>query len=595
RDIASLLEQAPSLKALVTSRVRLRLRGEREYPVPPLAIADDAEPGTVADAVALFVARSRAVQRQFQLTHEKAVTVDAICRRLAGLPLAIELAAARSRLLTPEAILSRLKRPLELLASGPLDLPARQQTIRATIQWSVDLLDAGAQQFFTRLSVFAGGWTLDAAEAVASVPVASPDTLGDLESLVDQNLITQLVHPDGEVRFGMLETIREFGMERLADSGEEATIRDRHAAWVVRLAEQAESHLEGSDQAAWLKRMEREVDNIRAALAWLREQGNAEPALRLVSVLRLTWASRGRLQEGYEQAVAVADLPHSAFYPALRADALIAASFLARAAGDFERAYDATRASLAISHQIRDRKRAADGLVNLGHIALQRGKIDDARALLQRSLTTNRELRNEQGIADTLGFLALTDIQTGDLDTAAQRLEQCVAIWDGLDDLQGVAWARGQLGLVRLEQAEYHAAWDNLMASLVISEALDFRSEIYPVFDGLARLASNYGQWDLAAQLAAASATVREESGIRLSPAEQARVDQLHGELLTLLGHAALNDIWSQRRGWTLTVMTGRIRETLAPLLAVLSSNGSPVMQPGGHAHPPVREDEPTD
>ncbi|HUG13952.1 MAG TPA: BTAD domain-containing putative transcriptional regulator, partial [Thermomicrobiales bacterium] len=293
RDIASLLEQAPSLKALVTSRVRLRLRGEREYPVPPLANADDAEPGTVTDAVALFVERSRAVQPQFQLTDENAVTVDAICRRLAGLPLAIELAAARSRLLKPEAILNRLKRPLELLASGPLDLPARQQTIRATIQWSADLLDAGAQQFFTRLSAFAGGWTLEAAEAVAGDSSASPDALGYLEALVDQNLVTQLVQPDGEVRFGMLETIREFGLERLADSGEEEAIRDRHAAWVVRLAEQAEPNLEGTEQARWLARLEQEADNIRAALAWLREQGNAEPALRLVSVLRLTWFSRG--------------------------------------------------------------------------------------------------------------------------------------------------------------------------------------------------------------------------------------------------------------------------------------------------------------
>ena len=378
---------------------------------------------------------------------------------------------------------------------------------------------------------------------------SASDALGYLETLVDSNLIGRLAPPDGDIRFGMLETIREFGLERLSASGEEPAIRDRHAAWVVQLAEQAEPHLEGIGQAAWLQRMEREADNIRSALAWLRERGNAEPALRLVPVLRLTWASRGRLLEGYEQAVAVADLPQSAPYPALRADALIAASFLARAAGDLERAYNATRASLAISHQIHDRKRAADGLVNLGHIALQRGQIDDARTLLQRSLTTNRELRNEQGIADTLGFLALTDLQTGDLDTAAQRLEQCVAIWDGLNDLQGIAWARGQLGLVRLEQAEYYAAWDNLMESFVISAALDFRSEVYVVFDGLARLAGIYGQWDLAAQLAAASAAVREESGIRLSPPEQVRVDQLQGELLTTLGDTTLNDIWSQRRG----------------------------------------------
>ncbi|MDQ3548888.1 MAG: AAA family ATPase [Chloroflexota bacterium] len=563
RKIASLLEQAPSLKALVTSRIRMRIRGEREYPVAPLAVAEH-DSRTVAPAIVLFVARARDVQPGFALSPANSAIVAAICRQLDGLPLAIELAAARSRILSPRGILDRLEQPLALLAAGASDLPERQQTIRATIQWSYDLLDPAEQILFARLSVFAGGWTLDAAEAVVSDAGPASDVLDGLDSLSSKSLLTQRAQPDVDIRFVMLATIRKFGLERLAASGEDARIRDRHAAWVVRLVEQAEPHLESDEQARWLERLGHDNENFRSALAWLHERRHTESALRLVRGLRLHWFARGWLKEGYEHLIAVASLPESAAYPTLQADVLTAAGYMAREMGDYEHAYQATRASLTISHQIHDRKRAADGLANLGYIALQQGQTDDARSILQRSLTTNRELHNEQGVADTLGFLALTDLQTGELDLAAHRLTECITIWQRLDDHQGVAWAHAQRGFVRLEQAAYPAAWDDLMTSLTISQELDFRWGIFTVLDGLARLALIHGQPVLAVRLAAAATSLREEAGIRLSPVEQVGVDRLMETLRQTVGTRAIDDAWAKRSEWTLDALRQEIEDALA-------------------------------
>ena len=558
-EITRLLEQAPSLRALVTSRVLLRLRGEHEYPVPPLMVSKTKSP-----AVTLFINRARDVRPDFALMAGDADTVAAICRRLDGLPLAIELAAARSRILSPRAILERLQQPLTLLASGASDLPERQQTIRATIQWSYDLLDPAEKVIFARLSVFVGGWSLEAAESILTDVANSIDVLDGLDSLASKNLITQRWEPDGEIRFGMLETIREFGLERLAASGEDTNIRDLHAAWVVRLVEQAEPHLESAQQGGWLERLARDDGNIRAALAWLRAHHRAEPALRLVRALRLHWFTHGWLKEGYEQLVAIAELAESAAYPTLRTDVLTAAGYMAREMGDYEHAYEATRAGLTISHQLHDRKRAADGLANLGFIALQQGRIDDARSILQRSLTTNRELHNDQGIADTLGFLALTDLQAGETDSALLRLDECTRIWGALDDYQGVAWAHTQRGIVRLERAEYVAAWDDLMVSLTIARELDFRPGIFTVFHGLARLAVVHGQPDLAVRLAAAAASLREEAGVRLSPIEQADTDRLLEGIRCQLGSQAIDAAWRRRTEWSLDDVQQEIMDILA-------------------------------
>jgi tetratricopeptide (TPR) repeat protein len=302
-------------------------------------------------------------------------------------------------------------------------------------------------------------------------------------------------------------------------------------------------------------------------LDWLRETRQVEPALRLIRALRLHWFNRGIQREGLEYTLAITALPETNAYPALRADALTAASFLARELGEYGRAYDITRASLEICHQIHDRQRAADALVNLGFIALQQGQIDDARSILQRSLTTNADLKNEQGFADSLGFLALTDLQLGDLATAGQRLETCCAIWSRLDDIQGVAWAKAHLGLVQLAASDYRAAWDALMTSLDLGVTLDFRGDIYLVFEGLARLAICFNQPRLACDLAAAAASIREQSGIRVSAKDQERADRLLADLRDRIDRDAIEDAWNRRHEWSLNDIRQMTVSTLGDLV----------------------------
>ncbi|HEV3474350.1 MAG TPA: adenylate/guanylate cyclase domain-containing protein, partial [Actinomycetota bacterium] len=295
-----LLNCAPRLKLLVTSRIVLHLSGEQEYPVPPLALPDPAHlPGLEAlsqfEAVALFIDRARAVKPDFAVTNENAPAVAEICARLDGLPLAIELAAVRVKLLSPQSMLARLGQRLPLLTGGARDLPERQRTLRGAIEWSHDLLDDAKRSLFARLAVFQGGCTLEAAEAVCGTDL---DVLDGLASLVDESLLRRSETTDGELRFGMLETIREFAAERLAESGQQEKLRRRHAEWVMAFAEEAEPEIVGENQALWLDRTEREHDNIRAALRWANDHGEGEIALRTGASLWRFWQQRGHLREG---------------------------------------------------------------------------------------------------------------------------------------------------------------------------------------------------------------------------------------------------------------------------------------------------------
>ncbi|MBI3973469.1 MAG: adenylate/guanylate cyclase domain-containing protein [Chloroflexi bacterium] len=306
-DVASLLAACPQLKVLVTSRAVLRLYGEHEFRVPPLQLPDPKRRPPVerlaqCEAVRLFVERAQAVKADFALTEENAPAVTEICQRLDGLPLAIELAAARIRLLTPPAILARLERRLPLLTGGARDLPVRQQTLRGAIAWSYDLLDPGQKALFRRLSVFVGGCTLEAAAVVCDMP-GGPDLelLDGLESLVAKSLLRQEEVAGREPRFQMLETIREYALERLAESGEEDALRRRHADFFLTLAAAAESAMAGPQQADWLDRLETEHDNLRPALRWSVETREAGRGLRLGAILCRFWLVRGHLTEGRQR------------------------------------------------------------------------------------------------------------------------------------------------------------------------------------------------------------------------------------------------------------------------------------------------------
>jgi predicted ATPase len=313
-----LLSVAPGLTILVTSRIPLHLSGEQEFPVPPLTLPDpsrlfDLEALSASESVMLFVERATAVRPEFRITEETASAVAEITTRLDGLPLAIELAASRIKVLSPPELLERLGRRLPILTGGARDLPERHRTLRATIEWSHDLLDAGQRSLFARLAVFAGGWSLGAAEAVCG-PGVDADVLDGLGTLVDHSLVRRGRPRGGETRFRMLETIRELAGERLAASGDEEEMRRRHARYVRDLVEKAEPSLTTERQAEWLHRLEREHDNLRAALDWAERSSDAETAVRIASAVWRFWQQRGQPGGGPGQARTrhgIAGRPHA--------------------------------------------------------------------------------------------------------------------------------------------------------------------------------------------------------------------------------------------------------------------------------------------
>ena len=546
-----LLERAPRLAILVTSRTNLRLSGEREFPVPPLAVPDAGPVAPTPEiaavpAVTLFVQRAQGVKPGFHLTDENGPVVAEICRRLDGLPLAIELAAARVKVLTPETMLTRLDRPLALLVGGRRDQPERQQTVRRTIAWSYNLLSAPEQRLFHRLATFVGGWSLDAAEAVCDPDGAlGIAVLDGLSSLVDKSLVqqrdqpTQLNQQDG-VRFGMLETIREFAVERLEESEDPESIHLGHSAWFLALAERARPHLESSDQAIWFNLLEREEGNLRAALDHARERGDAELGLRLVIALQMYWFIRGRIGEGCDQSLGVLALPRSAELPMLRADALNGVSLLTRW-GDEVLSLRVSLESREIARRVGDRKREADAVANLGYLALQRGDLDEAQRFAGEVLAINRSLANRQGIADATSVLALVAFQRNDLDTATRLNEESIALWEALDDDGALVWARTRLAPVLIQRGAHKRALCELESALETARRLDFRWGLSWAFDALAQLAAALAAHHSAAFLAAAAAAVRAAAGLTPSAAEQAEIDRLRHRLIAALGNGALD------------------------------------------------------
>ncbi|MBA3329545.1 MAG: tetratricopeptide repeat protein, partial [Actinobacteria bacterium] len=416
--LADLLSATPRLKLLGTSRARLRLSGEHVYPVPPLVVPEPAEFGDLSAvsrsaAVALFHERARAVKPAFALTAENAPAVAEICTRLEGIPLAIELAAAWIRTLPPHALVERLGRRLPLLTEGAWDLPARQQTLRATIDWSYDLLRPAEQSLFARLGVFVGGWNLDAAELVC----VSDDGLPALAALLDSSLVGHEADP-GEPRYRMLETVREYALERLDADTEAAQVRDRHARAFVALAEQAESELVGPEQALWHERLEQEHGNMRAALGWLQESDQVELELRLAAALGRFWYVRGHLSEGRRRLEDALGHAGGAAVPELRAKALRTASAIAVIQGDYASARALAEQGLELYRLLGDRLGSVRSLSNLGAILLAEGRAEDAVVALDESVALARDLPERRIAALALNNRGDAALTQGDYDAA---------------------------------------------------------------------------------------------------------------------------------------------------------------------------------
>ena len=329
-----LLAAVPGLTLLVTSQASLHLRDEHEFPVPPLDLPGGDAPLADAPAVRLFLQRAQAVKPSFALDDENAEAVAAICHRLDGLPLALELAAARVKMLSPQAILSRLEKRLDLLTGGAEDLPERQRTLRDAIEWSYNLLEPSEQTLLARLGVFAGGCSLEIADAVAGEGMALGESFEALASLVDKSLVRQRDGAEGEPRFGLLETIREYALERLEQGGELDELRRRHALRFLELVEAAEPELSRANQALWLDRLDEENDNIRAAVSWAVGAGETELALRLAGALVRFWSTRGLMREGRARLAEALVAPGSV-EPGTLAKAYFAAGYAAVGEGDF--------------------------------------------------------------------------------------------------------------------------------------------------------------------------------------------------------------------------------------------------------------------
>ncbi len=520
---AALLERSPGLKILATSRARLRVSWEHEVPLPPLALPDPAassDPAALAEcpAVALFLQRARAVKADFQLTADNAESVAQICRRLEGLPLAIELAAARIKLLSPQTMLQRLRHRLSLLTGGGRDVPARHQTVHAAVAWSYALLEPWPQAVFRRLAVFVGGSTLAATEAVCGGE--GTDVLDALGSLIDNSLLLQEVLPDGGTRFSMLDTIREYALEQLTATPEVESVLRRHASHFLMLAQEAEPALAGPEQSAWLERLERNHDNLRAALRWAQEAGEAEVGLRLAGALAQFWERHGYTREG--RAWLAALLSGGGEVPGpVRARALNVAGNLARVEGDYDAAVSRYEESLAIRRGLGDTQGIAVSLNNLGVAAKDRGDYPAARSYLDESLGLKRRVGERRSIAVTLNNLGLTANGQGDHAAARAFLEEALETFRDLGDKWGIALALNNLGSTALLEGDYERAAALHCSGLALRRGLKDKWGVADGLEGLARVDAAQGRLSRAARLLGAAEALRDHLGFPLPPDER--------------------------------------------------------------------------
>ncbi len=604
--VADLLATCPDLTVLATSREPLRVGGEQEFAVQPLALPDPTSlhPGDLPErspAVALFVQRARAVKPDFALTASNARAVAEICRRLDGLPLALELAAARIKVLPPQALLARLsgeagRASLSLLTGGARDLPTRLQTMRNAIAWSDDLLNAAEQAVFRCMAVFEGGCTPEALEELCQpgvILVEQADVLDLLASLVDKSLVLAEESPDVEARFSMLETIRDYGWECLQDRGELQAVRRRHALLVQALVEAAEPALTGPDQAAWLAHLEREHGNLRAALRWAVETCETTVGLRLAAGLWRFWQTRGHLSEGRAWLEAVLALPlpagQDAELASLRSQALnglgvlcdiqgnrrsarghfeesltlrrqlgdqrgIANSLtnlgiIAAYQGDYDLATDLYEESLAIRRETADLPGMAATLHNLGIVARNRGEYERAAALFEEGLTLQQQQNNKRGIALALNNLATVARSRGDPSRADDLARSSLLLFEELGDTWGLVLALGNLAGAALDRGNLTRAAALYRQSLSHGGELGPTAAIIEAIEGLAGVVRAQGHAERAALLLGAASVQREAYGLPIPPADSRRYERILMAVQAAMDDSAFRERWQEGRG----------------------------------------------
>ncbi|HEU5214426.1 MAG TPA: BTAD domain-containing putative transcriptional regulator [Gaiellaceae bacterium] len=560
--VARLLTAAPRLLVLATSRTPLRLAGEHEYPVPPLALPEaSARPSfeqlAANDAVRLFAARAAAVDPEFQLDEGNVAAVAEVCARLDGLPLAIELAAARSKLLPPETMSRRLDRALDLLVGGAQDLPGRQQTLRATLEWSHGLLTEDESTLFSRLAVFAGGWTLDAAETVCGSD--GLDVFETLASLVDESLVRPLRRPTGEPRFTMLETIREYAGELLEASGEAETVRRRHCEDVLARAE-AESaawHAGADPQETLFRFLDEEHDNLRAALTWAAGAGELELEVRLAVAARWYWVVQGHLGEGSRFFSGV--LGRAASAPVeLRAKALVHAAIFPFRLGDNKTAADWLQESLDLYRELGDEEGVARATAELGGVAIAEQDLDRAAALYEECVPLMRSLGNQSRLAVVFGNLGTIAHMRGEPSTAVGYYGDAIEAARSAADEDGVAVNLHNLGRSELALGRPGPALEALHESLTIARRLRYREVIAYCLGGFAEVASLEGDPERAATLLGASEHLFSEIGAIPSPDEAAAQERVIHHIREALGTERAAELRAEGAALTLDELLER-------------------------------------
>ena len=597
--VEAVLREAAHVTIVATSREPLHLGAEKTFAVPPLPL-----PGGKAgmqgiarsEAVQLFVERARQYRPRFDLKNERGRAVADICVRLDGIPLALELAAARLAMLPVEEIARLLDQRFRLLKGGSRDMP-RHQTLRATIDWSHELLDDAEKSLFSRLSVFAGGWTLAAAQAVCGgEPVAAGEVVYVLIGLIEQSLV---VADEGGDRYRMLETIRQYARDRLQDSGEAGRWCDRHLTHFLALAEEAEPRLIGGEQAKWLQVLADEHDNLRGALTWAAESPRISSGLTLCTALQRFWLKRGYFAEGRTWCSRLLEKTSGESQTSERAKALGAAGMLAFQHADYFAAKSLHNESLAIWRALGEQKRIAGQLGNLGNIALEEGDDSKARALHEECLAVMRELNDSWGMAGALNNLGnvanaqgdfavarafyeecltiaqdlgdqhgqgislhnagVAAYEQGDLGSARRMLEESLVVRRKLEDRWGIASSLNNLGEVAVAQADYPTARGLFHEALTISRALGETRMIAYSLQGMASAAAGLGDSTTAACIWSAAQRLREEIGWRLP--DRFRYDQRIAMARAACGEGIFDAAWQEGHRLTLEQAVDRALE----------------------------------
>ncbi len=554
--VGTLLRACPKIRVLATSREVLGITGEMAWRVPSLRLPDPqrlppTETLTEYEAVRLFSERAGTVAPGFRVTNENASVVVQVCQRLDGIPLAIELAAARVKVLSEEQIAQRLDDRFRLLTGGSRTALPRHQTLRATMDWSYDLITELERGLLRRLAVFVGGFTLEAAEAIgAGDGVRDRDVLDLLVRLVDKSLVL-VDEQDEKMRYRLLETMRQYAWAKLVEVGETEVVRERHRVFFLKLAERAEPEWSAANQAAWLDCLEVEHGNLTAALEWSLERA-PEAGLQFAAAVWRFWEMRGHLSEGRQWLEGLLRAAGERASAAVRAKALNGAGAMAQVQGDHPRAVALFEEALALWRQLGDRLGVSKALNNLGIVICKDGDYARARSYFEQSLAIKRELGDKGGVAISLGNLAFAVLSQGDYTVARSYLEQSLAIGREVGDKGSIAITLNNLALVMVNQGDHSAAHAFLEESLAIKRELGDTRGITASLEEFARVAAAQGQIERAARMYGAAEGLREQIGARTPVSDRAHYDRSVAEVRAAIGEERFAAAWAQGRATTL-------------------------------------------